>query len=589
MSIRRVAGRGLCCTLGLCALAAQAGAETLWHVDQTVCPVVGNGSDSEPFCRIQSAIEAAADQDTVLVAPGVYLENINFLGKAIEVVAAAGPELTTIEAASAQRTVRFGNGETSNSLLEGFTITGPNGGIACDGSNPTIRDCIIQNCAAETGAGIECFNASPTIDSCTLRDNVAGNIGGGININNQSHPLLLDTLIQGNEAAHGAGMYIVNGSSPQIHRCRIQRNIASGSGGGVSSAGADSAPLFVDCLFWQNEAVAGGGINCGNSSPTFRQCEISQNIAIDIGGGFNCKDHSSPLIEDCDIVFNSARQFNGGGLVLNLFSHATIRGCLITNNEAVNGAGLYVFDRSRPTITDTYIYQNSAAEYAGGMAVSAQSHLTMDRCVLGENLSVGSAGGIGFSDSSGTVSHTILFHNSAFDGPGGGILCNASAPSFTSCEFFGNGAIVGDAVYCYDRADPELVNCTLMQNGPNPVFAGLHSRPTLNSCILWDFLDFDLQAVDTSVIDVAFSDIRGGYPGAGNIDLDPLFLPGQGFRLQGASPCVDTGDPNLAYDESDTDLLGLRRVVGPRVDRGAYELSLHRWKLRHARHPLRNK
>jgi hypothetical protein len=45
---------------------------------------------------IQSAINAASNGDTVVVAPGTYTENINFLGKAITVESSKGAKVTTI-------------------------------------------------------------------------------------------------------------------------------------------------------------------------------------------------------------------------------------------------------------------------------------------------------------------------------------------------------------------------------------------------------------------------------------------------------------------------------------------------------------
>ena len=59
------------------------------------------------FPTIQAAINAAQAGDTVRVAPGIYVENINFSGKAIQVVSVAGPDVTTIDGGLADAVVRF--------------------------------------------------------------------------------------------------------------------------------------------------------------------------------------------------------------------------------------------------------------------------------------------------------------------------------------------------------------------------------------------------------------------------------------------------------------------------------------------------
>src|SRR5437762_8876170 len=71
---------------------------------------------------IQAGINAASDGDTVLVAPGTYVENIDFKGKAITVTSSAGAASTIIDASQGDIGVRFVNNETRSSVINGFTI-----------------------------------------------------------------------------------------------------------------------------------------------------------------------------------------------------------------------------------------------------------------------------------------------------------------------------------------------------------------------------------------------------------------------------------------------------------------------------------
>ena len=100
------------------------------------------------FERIQDAIDFASNGDTIVVKPCTYQENIRFKGKRIEVTSLypdiAGIVETTIITAASDYTVRFDNGETSASILTGFTITGR--GIYCNGSSPVISKNVITDC-----------------------------------------------------------------------------------------------------------------------------------------------------------------------------------------------------------------------------------------------------------------------------------------------------------------------------------------------------------------------------------------------------------------------------------------------------------
>ena len=41
------------------------------HVDVD-CPGPGDGSEADPYCSIQTAIDNAVDTDEIVVAPGIY-------------------------------------------------------------------------------------------------------------------------------------------------------------------------------------------------------------------------------------------------------------------------------------------------------------------------------------------------------------------------------------------------------------------------------------------------------------------------------------------------------------------------------------
>ncbi|MFA5803444.1 MAG: FISUMP domain-containing protein [Melioribacteraceae bacterium] len=187
------------------------------------------------FNSIQAAIDAAKNEDTIVVYNGTYYENINFSGKAIIVRSASGSLNTTINGNQAGSCVRFISGETSSSIIDGFTITNGSGtlvsgiqrfggGIYCyNGSNPTIKNCIItgNSASAGSGGGIECWYASATIENCIIKNNsnhgIANAFGNGV--------LVINCLIYGNYGNdNGGGIKTGGGSSPTIINSTIVKN-----------------------------------------------------------------------------------------------------------------------------------------------------------------------------------------------------------------------------------------------------------------------------------------------------------------------------------------------------------------------------
>ncbi len=139
---------------------------------------------SSDYPSIQSAIENSINGDTVVVNPGTYFENINFLGKVIT-VRSSNPDDPNTAAATIingstpsdpnnASVVTFNHGEGNNSVLEGFTITGGTGtwvAIAWRYFEVYWNRC---------GGGVVCYNISqPTITKNRITNNLAGE-GGGI-------------------------------------------------------------------------------------------------------------------------------------------------------------------------------------------------------------------------------------------------------------------------------------------------------------------------------------------------------------------------------------------------------------------------
>ena len=73
---------------------------------------------------------------------------------------------------------------------------------------------------------------------------------------------------------------------------------------------------------------------------------------------------------------------------------------------------------------------------------------------------------------------------------------------------------------------------------------------------------------------VLYSNIEGGYPGQGNIDADPRFVPDGTLHLGPDSPCRDAGSPDyLNFSASDFEWDD--RGWGAGVDMGADEFASH--------------
>ncbi len=223
---------------------------------------------------IQAAINAASTGDTVLVAPGTYFENINFLGKAITVKSSGGNKVTIIDGSHANSVVTFNTGETRKSVLRGFTIQNGNtslegGGVSIYNASPTVSGNIVQNNTAENGGGgIGVEFSSALVQANTVSNNsqtpgYSGGVGGGgIEVGGAGAAQIIGNVVQNNNwTVNGGGVTLFDAGTPTLKNNIIRGNVAysQGQGGGIWIVNY-SDTLIVQNLIYNNSAGQGSGI-----------------------------------------------------------------------------------------------------------------------------------------------------------------------------------------------------------------------------------------------------------------------------------------------------------------------------------------
>jgi VCBS repeat-containing protein len=235
-------------------------------------------------------------------------------------------------------------------------------------------------------------------------------------------------------------------------------------------------------------------------------------------------------------VTNTTYSYAAGGGIYAPGSNVTVRNCVIRNcvvqypnlNQSSGGGIL----GNSVTIENSEFYGNYAMV---GSAINMGGNSTVRKCSI---------------------------HNNGSGGWGGGISLNRASNVLIENTLFYDNMGQGSAIRLY-QSSPTIRNCTFVNNG----FEMINSAPVIkNSILLGGIINYN----GTSAPQITYTDISGGYAGEGNINADPQFVnaAGRDYRLGDASPCRDAG---TAAGAPSTDLLGVARPQGTRVDIGAYE------------------
>ncbi|MHC4394498.1 MAG: outer membrane protein assembly factor BamB family protein [Planctomycetota bacterium] len=340
-----------------------------------------------------------------------------------------------------------------------------------------------------------------------------------------------------------------------------------------------------------------------------------------LGSGFSLQGQlgTNYVIDGFTIINGYTYNYNGGGIWcqgverLGNSSTLTISNCNISNNTAssIRGGG-----------------------YGGGISVIDGIYLINNCTINGNSVPYdGAGGGIHCgADSDVTITNSTIFNNSVYD-KGGGIYCDQSKLTLINCAIIGNtanctiigypGSQNGGGLYCSNTLSV-INNCAIIENlagnHGGGIFCDEDSYLKLNNSILWANTDTSGTGQSAQIhsllpawpagqnVDIIYSCIQDDDPSDSNvpfgdpnhnIDDDPMFArdPNDGgdgwgddpetpgtdeganddfgdLHLQGSSPCINAGFPNLLGVSNSTDIDGQPRIIGGRIDMGVDEFEL---------------
>ncbi|MDP2895843.1 MAG: choice-of-anchor Q domain-containing protein [bacterium] len=276
----------------------------VWYVDASRAESGDGSSWVTAFNKIQDGINTASDGDTVMVAQGIYVENIHFNGEntVLRSTDPLNPDVvanTIIDGNQAGSVVTFVGTENEACVLSGFTI---------------------RNGKSQFGAGV-CGATGPpgtraTIENNTIAGNSGGFAGGGLV---WCDGAIRNNIITGNSAQTAAALADCNGT---IERNVIAANSASSMGGGLggcdgsiqnntitqNAASLYGAALWGCCGTIQNNTIVG---NRADIAPGLYQCKGTIHNCIIWG---NRAANSMHQLGDSSVPLDSCiENWTGGG------------------------------------------------------------------------------------------------------------------------------------------------------------------------------------------------------------------------------------------------------------------------------------
>lgn len=299
--------------------------------------------------------------------------------------------------------------------LKGGTITnnkaavGAGGIYVADNTVLNMTGGTISGNEAKQGGAMFCLRGTINISGGRIFDNTATSAAGAIYVNGfattpagskddvsirKGIVTVQNVDFYGHKAVTGGAFEVGNFGTLNLENCKVHDNIAESIGGGVYINKVSFATL-KNVEIYDNEAQTGGGgglsINVG-SEVKAESLTVENNRADGIGGGVYNRGRLE--LRNSTVRANSTTG-NGGGIgtfktssiPLSVEAGLFVYDCLITDNRAQKGAGIYMHVGCICSVTDTVVENNKGE--AEGSGIYSNGQTTLNNVTLTGNESTG--------------------------------------------------------------------------------------------------------------------------------------------------------------------------------------------------------
>lgn len=358
------------------------------------------------------------------------------------------------------------------------------------------------------------------------------------------------------------------------------------------SGGNANATAFITSITVNTHTISprfGGGMFKVSSNTDITNCRFSRNNATVSGAGiYETLSAVNSVYNNC-IISQNISTGNGGGLYI-LTSSCLYQNCSFTNNDADDGAGIYLSGSGSPAFTGCAISSNDAINEGGAVFITGTGSPSFFDCTMNSNTATSNGGAVS-NATTGILELTSTIISGNTSGSAGGAVYNNNSPAaLTNCLISGNLAVAGAGIW-NSFSDAVIINCTIAGNRATTQGGGIadgSSNPTIQNCIVYG--NTGVPSSTNSMYDagsapvITYCLIEGLLIGTGSISGDPLFINRVAasaaptttgdYHIQPCSPVLNAGENSYIPSGITTDIDGNPRINYGFVDMGAYEKQL---------------